>query len=199
MDTVQIAAVVGVGVQTITTIFQMYSTFRKSNVERFFEYLLDTKKDLSSIGKRTDLQRIFFSIVDRVAREETLEKIQRWKNALVHLATDFAGVDFKDSYTRILDNLSVLDLTVLSAIYSSESEKPFVEEEIVHRFKNKALSLSMTETSIKRLASHGLLKEMQDSRGVFAGSGEPILGNLYYSKNEFGQEFIRFISEEFKD
>ena len=142
----QIAPLVGMATQMVAAAFQGLQSLKRSNVEEFFRLLLaDTSRrdrGLKRIGQDEALQRLFFSIVDRVASEERKEKIRNWKNLLVHLATDFSGEEFKDTYTRILDALSALDLLVLHQAYSVKHEKGKIEEQVVKTLVEKAIENS---------------------------------------------------------
>src|SRR5690606_9058252 len=132
-----ISDIVGISTNVLTTSVNFYLTnFRKSNVEKFFEKLIDSKESLTSIGEREDLQRYFLSILDKVSNEANIEKINQWKNVVIRLATDFKDFDYKDNFINILDNLSVFDLTVLHHIYSS-SQYVSIKESTINYFLRK--------------------------------------------------------------
>lgn len=197
MELNEIANYVGLGLETFQTMVILYTSFKKTNVEKFFSMLIDSKKDIKKIGHSDELQRYFFSIIDKISVEANQEKLKSWKNVVIHLATDFSDYDFKDNFIRTLDDLTVFDLTVLYKIYSTEFPKEHVEKEVVEFFVIKGIPDYIVMQSIKRLSSHNLINEMVDRTAVYAGSdGEPALGTLYYKKNALGQEFMRFISDE---
>lgn len=196
----QLAMILGLGAQTITALLQTYTVFRKTNVEMYFKKLLNENVSIKEIGQSEELRRYFFSIVDEVSTEASTEKIEKWKNATVHLATDFKDFDFKDTFIHTLENLTIFDLTVLSKIYSTDFKKDYFEKEIVNYFKSKDVNENYVFQSFKRLASYNLVNEMFDKTAVWADSdGEPILGNMYYTKNELGNIFLRFIADTFID
>ncbi len=178
---------------------QGYATFKKSKVEGFFGLLLanpmKAREVLLAVVEHEDLQWLY-SILDRIASEETQEKIRNWKNLLVHLSTDFAGVDFKDIYTRVLDSLSSLDLLVLHQAYAAEYQKGKIEQEVVRLLVAKGIEMPLVVQSMKKLASLGLVDELQDTMSVRTGSDEPILEKLNYDPNELGRRLLRMISDD---
>lgn len=196
MDPTLIATMVGIGVNTVSTLMEMYTTFRKSNVEQYFKELKETDQDLTSIGDREDLQRHFFSIVDKVAQETNINKISSLKNATVHLATDFKDFDYNDNLLSTLNDLTVFDLTILHKIYSTDYNKEHFEEEVINFFVRRDVPKYLILQSIKRISSHNLVDEQVDRTAVF-GDDEPVLGPMYYKKNELGPIFIQFISDNF--
>ena len=197
MEPTLIVNMVGIGINTATALMQMYTTFRSSNVEQYFKGLMETGQDLTSIGDREDLQRYLFSIVDKVAHEVNINKINSLKNATVHLATDFKDFDYNDNLLSTLNDLTVFDLTVLHKTYSTDFNKEHFEEEIISFFVKRDMPRDLIIQSIKRISSHNLIDELVDRTAVF-GDGEPVLGPLYYKKNELGPIFIQFISSNFR-
>ena len=195
MEPALIATYTGVGIQTISTILQIYTSFRKTNVEQYFDKIIKSGKDVSKIGQSEDLQRYFFSIIDKVSKEANIEKIEKWKNATIHLAQDFCDFDYKDNFIRTLDDLTVFELTILYKIYSSDFQKQHFEQELINYFINKGVGEDMIMQAIKRLSSHNLINEMVDKTAVYGG-GEPVLGGMYYIKNKLGEIFITFISND---
>jgi hypothetical protein len=196
MEPALIATMVGIGVNTASALMQVYTTFRRSNVEQYFKGLMETGQDLTSIGDREDLQRYLFSIVDKVAHEANINKINSLKNATVHLATDFKDFDYNDNLLSTLNDLTVFDLTILHEIYSTDYNKEHFEEEVINFFVRRDVPKDIILQSIKRISSHNLVDEQVDRTAVFGG-GEPVLGPMYYKKNELGPIFIRFISDNF--
>ena len=198
MEPTLIASCVGIGVNTVTAVINGYKAFKMTNVEKYFKGLIESGQDLTSIGDKDELQRHFFSMVDKVANEVNLEKIESWKNAMVHLATDFKDFDFKDNFIRSLEDLTVFDLTVLHKIYSTEFVKEHFEDELFDFFYNREVPKDFVLQSLKRLSSYNLITEKVESTGgAFLSGGVPTLGLLYYTKNELGPTFIRFISDNF--
>ena len=197
MDTTQIASIIGLGTQVITTILQTYTTFKQSNVEKYFEELIKEGKDLRAIGAREDLQRYLFSIVDKVSTEANIEKIDKWKNATIHLALDFKDFEFKDNFLSTLDILTVFDLTVLQKIYSTDFGKEHFEKELIDFFKGKKVMEEIVMQALKHLSSQYLISEQVDATGFLADeeNQEPILQTTYYVKNQMGLEFLRFIDQ----
>ena len=178
MEPTLIVNMVGIGINTATALMQMYTTFRSSNVEQYFKGLMETGQDLTSIGDREDLQRYLFSIVDKVAHEVNINKINSLKNATVHLATDFKDFDYNDNLLSTLNDLTVFDLTVLHKTYSTDFNKEHFEEEIISFFVKRDMPRDLIIQSIKRISSHNLIDELVDRTAVF-GDGEPVLGPLY--------------------
>jgi hypothetical protein len=165
-----------------------------SKLMRLFRGLQDSGVDLSAIGESEQLQSYFFKAVDEVAREANLEKIDHWKSAVIHLATDFKDYDFKDNLIRTLTDLTAFELTVLHHIYSTKFEREHrVENEVIEFFEGLGAPRPMVEQAIKRLASHALLVE--EGSGSALGAG----GNFHYRKNDLGPTFIRFISDEYPE
>ena len=194
MDNNIIATVVGVGVQTMSTILQSYVTFKKTNVEKYFKLLIDEKKDLSKIGNDQNLQRLFFVIIDSVSKEIAEEKIKNWKNLTVKLATEFDNFDFSENYTKILENLTAFDLTVLFAVYSNNFKSKYFQKELVEYFKEKNIDQNKIFHSLKRLSTHYLVTELADGT-TYLTNGEAVGQRFFYEKNHLGQEFLTIIGE----
>ncbi len=195
MDLNEIAVYIGIASPVIQGILNCYTTFKKTNVESFFKILLESKENISKIGKRDDLERYFLSIIDKVSLEANKEKINKWKNAVIHLAQDFSDFDYKDNFIRTLDDLTVFDLSVLYKIYSTKFKKEHFEKELIEYFINKGTDKNMVMQAIIRLSSHNLVSEMECKALVF-GELEPILREVYYTKNELGKQFLEFASSD---
>jgi len=192
-----ISDIVGISTNVLTTSVNFYLTnFRKSNVEKFFEKLIDSKESLTSIGEREDLQRYFLSILDKVSNEANIEKINQWKNVVIRLATDFKDFDYKDNFINILDNLSVFDLTVLHHIYSS-SQYVSIKESTINYFLRKNVQNELITHVLKKLSSHGLISEVFSSKESLEkmrmNARIDISDN--YQTNHLGPLFIKFVSE----
>lgn len=196
MEPTLIANCIGIGVNTVAVMIQGYNAFRKTNVERFFKRLIESEQDLSIIGDREDLQRHFFSIVDKVANEANIEKIESWKNAMVHLATDFKDFDFKDNFISTLEYLTVFDLTVLHKIHSTDYiEGEDLENKILDYFMNRNVPEEMVRQSINKSYSNNLIKYKKAVGEQSARQPE----SVKYSKSQLGYDFINFISENFSN
>lgn len=200
MDLTPIVALTGLSLQALSTTALMYGNiFKKSNLEKFFKSLLETQKDLGLIGEREDIQRYFFSILEEVSNEANLEKLESWKNAVIHLATDFQDFDFKDNFISVLSSLSVFDLTVLYKIYSIQADK--FQGELIEFFMQKQVDQDFVMLAEKRLAANHLLDEYSAAPGRGPGvslsdmSMGDILKNLVYKKNNMGPKFINFITD----
>jgi hypothetical protein len=151
--------------------------------------LQDAGVDLGAIGASDELQGYFFSMVEHAAQEANRAKINRWKDAVIHLATDFKEYNFKDNFIRTLDDLTEFDLTVLLMIYTTEFARGRgLEGKVADYFEHCDIGRPLTQQAIKRLASHALLGE-QASSAMFGASGQ-----FSYARNELGSIFIRFIS-----
>lgn len=194
MDNNTIATLVGVGVQTISTALQSYVTFKKTNVEKYFELLIKENKDLSRIGNDPKLRKIFFLIIDNVSKEVTEEKINNWKNLTVRLATGLDNSDFSENYTKILEDLTAFDLTVLFAIYSVDFKSNFFQKELVVYFQNRGISEDKVFHSLKGLARHYLITEQADGM-TYLSNGEVSGQKFFYEKNSLGKEFLKMISD----
>jgi hypothetical protein len=197
MDNNSIATLVGLGVQTMSTVLQTYVTFKQSNVEKYFGLLINENKDLKNIGSNERLMRLFFKILDNVANETTDEKIRSWKNLTIKLATKLDNLDFADNLTKMLEDLTAFDLTVLYAIYSTDFKAKYFKKEIIEYFKRRQIRTEYVQHSLRRLAGHNLLSEESDSQSYLGSSGEDFMGQEFsYQKNDLGQSFIFVISDE---
>jgi len=193
----QIAQIVGISSGVLSPVITGYIAFKKSNVEKFFEMLLKDGKTLN-LESDKNLQNLFFSIMDKVSTEANEEKIRRWKNAVIHLATDFKDFDYKDNFLRTLEDLTPFDMTVLHYVCSREFSRESLTKEVVQYFQEKSAPVGIVNQSLKRLASHDLITEKFD-RTAFTSTGEALLSPLIYEKSSTGSEFMRFIQDEFSD
>ena len=199
MDSNLIVVGTGLAIQTVTSALQAYVTFRKTNVEKYFRLLLESEANIGKIEENPKLKETFFTVVEKVSRECNLEKIKKWKNATIHIVTDFRDFDFKDNLIQTLDALTALDITVLEVIYSNDFSEETLEDEVVKYFEHRKVPTYVTQQGIIRLASHGLLTERKNRVGVYGDGSGPSLGPIYYVKNELGPIFIKFINEEYMD
>lgn len=198
LDTSQLlslATSLGVGMQILSTTLQTYTAFRQNNVEILLQKLLDSNTDLRAIGHNEDLQRYFLSAIDEVAKEANKEKIDAWKNAIIHLATDFQRFEFKDNFFRILSDLTVFDLTVLYEIYSTEFDSDIFESKLYTSLEDKGFKLDYVILALKRLASNHLVTENYMNTFTFSGIKEAPLSTFIHTKNELGMEFLKFVSD----
>lgn len=191
MDLTEVANVTGIAVPILTLVLESYRAFKRSNVETFFAGLVRAGVDLKALGNQEELSRCFLSVVDRVANEANARKIDCWKNAIVHLATDFRGFQFRDAFISTLDQLTVFDLTVLHKVYSTDFSRPDFERSLTDFFIARGVPRDYVVQSLKRLASHNLVTEQYD-HSLVLGAG---LEGLRYTKNALGPEFLRFVSE----
>ncbi len=197
MDNNSIATVVGLGVQTVSTILQTYVTFKQSNVEKYFNLLLEENKDLKNIGSNNQLKRLFFKIIDNVADETRDEKIKNWKNLTVKLATRLDNLDFADNLIKTLDDLTAFDLTVLFVIYSTDFKAKYFKKELIEYFNKMGTQQEYIGHSLRRLAIHNLISEESDSSGFIGSDDNEFMGQEFsYQKNDLGKSFIFVISDE---
>jgi hypothetical protein len=140
-----------------------------------------------------DTQGYFLSIVERFLREANDSKIEQWKNAMVHLMTDFRNFDYKDSYLVTLEALTAFDLTVLSQIYIlNESEHLDLMLSVLQFFEKKEAPEELVVQAIRRLAAQNLISELE-SPGMTFTSMNP-LKTLNYRANVLGHDFIKFMA-----
>ncbi|WP_017733005.1 hypothetical protein [Nafulsella turpanensis] len=195
MDSKQIEVYTGLGIQTVTLLLQSYSSFKRNNVDEFFKMLLEEQKDLSQIGRNKGLEKQFYWIIEQVASESHSEKIVRWKNLLVKLATNFTYQDYMENYLKILEGLTAFDLTVFTHIYGNKKSNATSIHEVCSFFEEREVPKEVVKLSVKKLASNNLLNEMASGRSD-AMRG---IGNLpmpfFYSKNELGEQFLDIISK----
>ena len=196
MDTNSVAIITGLGLQTVGTILQSYATFKKSNVEKYFELLIAEKKDLSKIGENEDLKRLFFCILDKVANEVKQEKINNWKNLTIKLAGSLTVDDFAENLTKTLEDMTAFDLTVLFVIYSTDYKRKHFKNDLNDYFLKKDIRPEFIQQSLKRIARHNLISEEADRMGHEAGRDEYFGQELIYAKNELGKHFISVISDQ---
>jgi len=154
--------------------------------------LRDAGADIRSIGQRVDLQEYFFTIIEHAAHEANRGKIDRWKNAIIHLAMDFQDNPFKDNLIRTLADLTEFDLTVLSMIYGTTFDrKRDLGNKVRDYFEHCDVGRPITSQAIKRLASHALLDEQGSSSRLAAS------GSFSYAPNDLGLTLLRFISTDY--
>ncbi len=141
------------------------------------------------------MQRYFFNVIDNVASEANLEKLDSWKNAVMHLANDFIDFDYKDSFISVLSYLTVFDLTVLYKIYSTEYDSEIFETKLLEYFDTRGIKKEYVLQALKRLASHNLINENYINTFTFHGTGDALLSKLIYSKNDLGKIFFLFVTD----
>jgi hypothetical protein len=153
--------------------------------------LQDSGANISAIGEHEELQEYFVMIVEKAAQEANRAKINRWQDAIIHLATDFADSNFKDNLIQTLADLTEFDLTVFLLIYSwSAGQGKVLDRTVKDYFEHCDIGRPMTAQAIKRLAAHALLDE-QRSRSMFGAGGE-----LSHAHNELGSTFLQFIGSQ---
>ena len=195
MDPSIVMASTGLALQTVTSVLQAYATFRKTSVETFFELLIQESPDMKGVEASDKLKSQFFSIIEKVSREFNQKKLESWKNATIHLATDFSKFDFNDCFIRTLNDITVFDLTVLQTIYSTDYPKESIQEDTIAYFEKRKVDPEIVWQSLKQLASHNLITEKFNRVGLFGdGHGRPHLEPLHYVKNSLGVDFLRFIT-----
>lgn len=195
IDSQQIESYTGIGLKVITGLLQSYSSFKKSNVEKFFKMLLEENKDLSQIGKVKGLEKQFYWIIERVASESHDQKIVSWKNLVVKLATRFIYQDYLENYVKILDNLTAFDLTVFTYIYGNNASGSVSKSATCEFFSERDVPEAVVMLSIKKLAANGLLEEKSMGEGKALGSLGKFPMPFFYSKNSLGDQFLEIISE----
>src|SRR4029078_3608484 len=164
----------------------------RSRIVYLLQGLQDSGGTLSSIGESDEFQDYFFTILQNPAHEASRAKIGRWKDATVHLATDYSDYGFKDNFIRTLEDITELDITVLSFIYSMQfNHGNDLETKVKTYFEHCDVGPAITNQALKRLVSHALLDEQWS--GFKLGAS----GQFYYAQNELGREFLRFISTDY--
>lgn len=195
MDNQQIGTYTGLCIQTVALLLQSYSSFKKNNVDDFFRMLLEEKKDLSQIGSSKGLERQFYWIIDQVASESHNEKIVRWKNLLVKLATNFTYEDYMENYLKILEGLTAFDLAVFTHIYGNKTSGGVSVQDTCDFFVEREVPKEVVQLSIKKLASNSLLNEMSIGQSsALQGLGKFPMP-FFYAKNELGEQFLEIISK----
>lgn len=183
--------ILGTSAQVVSSALQLYTTFKRSNVERYYGGLLESGKDLSAISKSEDLQRQVLAIMDKVANEPRQEKIDRWRNATIHMATNFKNqhIDVTENYLQALDGLTVLDLMVLSEIYTvnlSGDSDDFAQK-IFIPFSDRGFAKPLVEQSIQKLEMFNFVTVDRSNKEHLLTSG----------RNSLGNSFLTFISDKF--
>jgi hypothetical protein len=179
----------GLDIEAIIT--PLYDLAR-SRIIYLLQGLQDSGLDLSPIGDSDELRNYLFTILQNTIHEASRAKIGRWKDAVVHLATDFREFGFKDNFIRTLEDISELDITVLSFIYSMQfNHGNDLETKVKTYFEHCDVGPAITNQALKRLVSHALLDEQWS--GFKLGAS----GQFYYAQNELGTEFLRFISTDY--
>jgi len=200
---------ISVGIPALSLILNGYVSLRKSNIELFFRELLKSGHDFSLMKNSEDLQRHFIYIIDKVSLETNVEKIKKWKNAVINLTSDFKDFDFKDNFISSLESLSVFDLTVLSLIYSKEPSNAFDPHFAQSITKKTGAYPGLVLQAYKKLLSHNLLEEEIKAKSLggevsmrYGGSGEVedmnISIEVFYKCNPLGKQFLKFIGDDYK-
>lgn len=190
MNETELATCLNIGITTVSTILQSYSTFKKSNVEKYFELLLKEDKDLSRIGSNELLQKHVYKIIDYAANEVYEEKIEKWKNLTVKLGLGQLDYDFAENYSKILDDLTEFDLTILHQIYDKIHGVETItdSESLSDLLSKKGISKQSFGYSLKKLESNFLIDIDEESLTNIG------LRRRRLDTNEFGKEFLEVIS-----
>lgn len=178
-------------VQTGTSLYQ---AFHRTKVEQLCQKLLEENIDVARLEADANNLGYFFSVMERFRRESNMDKIEQWKNAMIHLITDFYDYDYKDNLLSILESLTAFDLTVLSEFYviNQQNQDTFLVN-FFRFFDEKGVPEEMTIHSIKRLASQNLITEMAQLGNKWSAVPQP--AGLRFATNELGKKFIRFVSQ----
>jgi hypothetical protein len=199
-STTDLISVLELGLQSTQTFMQAYIFFQQETIVEFIKKLLPYKKDIIGLKVDDNFRREILSILDIIAHETEMQKLDHWKNAILRLATDFHDFSFKNNFIKILQDLTIFDLTVLTKIYSTNFNDENFDTELVDFFQAKDAPKQFVNLALKRLATYNLISEVSNRANGDVGIADPIsLSPLYYIKNELGTEFLRFISEDFID
>jgi len=189
---------IGLGMSVVQTGTGLYQTFHRTKVEQLCTKLLEEKIDVESLQADHNNLGYFFSILERFRRESNMDKIEEWKNAMVHLITDFHDYEYKDNLLSILESLTSFDLTVLSEFYLiNDQEQDDYLLSLFGFFQSKGVPEHMVVHSIKRLASQNLITELAQPGVTFSLSKEPAV--LRFATNNLGRDFILFVSQYNRD
>lgn len=208
MDLIAIESfAVTTGIPALSLVLNAYVSLRKSNVELYFDKLLKSKHDFSIMHDREDLQRYFLQFIEKVSLEANVEKIEKWKNVIIHITSDFKDYSFKDNFITSLESLSVFDLTVLHIIYHEDKQNVydvhFARKKIIEKLKvdppmvlhtyKKLVSLNFLDENIKGSADGGDVVMYSEEFGNVENAGVSI--DVSYKRNTLGEDFLKFISD----
>ena len=140
----------------ITFIHLLHSRLRNVEEDKVDKEFLDSKDGKRIIGK------IFRSI----SRDNRIEKITAMSNLTVNLYTKSKlTVDEKEIYVDILDNLNVLQLSILqNAILkikerTTNQHRGFGWEKMQKEYESKGVTGALLLQSIRTLESNGLINQ----------------------------------------
>ncbi|WP_258110078.1 hypothetical protein [Alicyclobacillus sp. SP_1] len=189
---------VSLAMSTVQTGTSLYQNFHRTKAEQLCEKLLEEKVDVALLQDDPNNLGYFFSIWERFRRESNMDKIDQWKNAMVHLITDFHDYDYKDNLLSILESLTAFDLTVLSEFYliNDQTQDDYLLS-LFRFFEAKDVPEHMVVHSIRRLASQNLITELVQPGKTWSTLTEPAA--LRFTMNDFGRDFIRFVSQYSRD
>jgi hypothetical protein len=196
MDVPALVALALSGFQTFTG---AWAAFNRTKLETLCGRILDSQQDVSKIMNDPTTQGYFFAIVHHYLHEANDEKLEQWKNAMIHLMFDYYDFPRKDNLLSILSALTAFDLTVLTKFYGiSEGKHDDYLLELYDMFSSKGVSGDWVIHAVRRLASQGLIAEMsvQPSRYSISSMGlRDQSVPLRYTENNLGLDFLKFIAD----
>jgi DNA replication initiation complex subunit (GINS family) len=166
-----------------TFVHQLHSRLGSVEVEKVDREFLSSNDGKRIIGK------IFRS----VARDNRIEKINAMSNLTVNLyIKSRLTVDEKEVYVDILDNLNVLQLSILqNAVWeikarTGDQHRGFSWEKMQKKYEGKGVTGALLLQSIRALESNGLINE-----NTAQIQGEDRTHFVTF----FGEQFYAFISD----
>lgn len=173
---------------------------KKVSLEKLAKELLKNEKVRLKLENDDRFKDYFFSIFEKVLKDSRRDKIKFWKHSIINLAANFNDFDLKDSFLKILDDLTFFDFTVLNFIYYDDnlnkSENDDLSEKIEKHFIEEGYDVKLIKLSLNRLKSNRLIESMESKYDEAIGALCVDTANC--KKNDFGLKFINFISENEK-
>ncbi|TGM25415.1 hypothetical protein [Leptospira meyeri] len=191
MDITNITNITSIVTGSLGTLLSTYSIFKKSKVEAFFAEFEKNQDVMQKIEENDLLKSYFYKIIEIVASEANAKKLIYWKKVILILPHSTNNLDYTEDFIKILDSLSVTDLTVLHYIYANNFKNLEFKKDVINYFNNIGISQNYIEKNLKSIASHNLISEVQEVSARLGLSYLPI----EYHKNDFGIEFIKFCSD----
>lgn len=194
------------GIPSLSLVLNAYVSLRKSNVELYFKKLLEANPDFSILKEREDLQRYFLQSIEKVSLEVNIDKIDKWKNAMIHIATDYKEFSFKDNFIYCLESLSILDLVVMKIIYDEKPKNAYTPSFALLIEKRTGVEPPMLLHVFRKLAALNLINEKLTAEAsggqvamVYGGPSEvedlDVAVDVQYNCNKLGETFLKFISD----